>query len=83
LNYENRIKGHEVIFVDRDNKEKKIILEKIEIGTSPVSCKLFDDKGNRYLVPFIRIRKVFLQGQMVWDNSDSDLSGVKVIKGFD
>ncbi|MCA9459718.1 MAG: hypothetical protein KC550_04185 [Nanoarchaeota archaeon] len=83
LNHENKVKGHEVIFVDRNNNEKKIILERVEVGTSPVSCKLFDVEGNRYLVPFIRIRKVFLQGKLVWDNSDADLSGTKIIKGYE
>lgn len=83
LNYEGNAKGHEVEFIDRDNNEKKITLEKIDITSSPVSCKLYDCEGNKYLVPFIRIRRVFKDKEMVWDNSDTDLSNVKVIKGFD
>lgn len=81
LFYEGKIEGHEVVFLDRENKEKKIKLKKIEISASPVSCKLFDEEGNRYFVPFIRIRKVFFKGEMVWDNTDVDLSDVKIIKG--
>lgn len=83
LNYEGNIKGHEVIFIDRDNKEKKITLDKIEIGTSTVSCKLFDTYGNRYMVPFIRIREIYLEGELVWDSKDVDLSDSKIIKGYD
>lgn len=83
LHYEKRIKGHKVLFIDRDNNEKLIELKDIEIGTSPVSCKLFDTEGNRYLVPFIRVQKIFLGDTLVWDNSDSDMSDVKVIKGYD
>ncbi len=83
LNYNDNIKDHEVLFLDRENNEKRIFLEKIEITASPVSCKLFDRDGNRYLVPFIRIRKIFLKEELVWDNTDTDLSNVKVIKGFD
>lgn len=82
LNYNNQIKEHKVLFVNRDNVETIIELEKIDIGASPVSCKLYDKEGNRYLVPFVRIRKIFLKDELVWDNSDSDLSNVKVIKGF-
>jgi len=82
LNHNNEISGHEVVFLDRDNNEKTIILDKIEIGASPVSCKMFDTDGNRYLVPFMRIRTVHNhQKTLVWDSRDSDLSNVKVIKG--
>lgn len=83
INHNGEIKGHEVIFVDRNNNEKTIILERIEIGASPVSCKLYDTEGNRHLVLFIRIKKVFKDGQLVWDNSDVDTSNTKIIKGYD
>lgn len=83
LNYDGDIGGQKVIFLDRNNIEITIILERIEVGTSPVSCKLYCKDGNRYLVPFIRIRKVFNQrGELIWDNTDADLSDVKIIKGF-
>lgn len=82
LKHDDEIVGHEVEFLDRDNKLFKIVLKDIEVGLSPVSCKLFDEQGNRYLVPFIRIRRVFRQGELVWDNSSNDLSNVKVIKGY-
>lgn len=82
LNHDNRVKGHRVIFIDRDDIQKEILLEKIEIGTSPVSCKLFDKEGNRYLVPFIRIREVYLGKELVWTNKDKSLDDTKVIKGF-
>ena len=83
LNYEGKIKGHRVIFIDRDNNEKDIILDKIEIGSSTVSCKLFDSDGNRYLVPFIRIKEVYDGDELVWDGKSHDDSDVKIIKGFD
>ncbi len=82
LNYKKNINGYEILFVDRDNKEKKIILNKIEIGTSHISCKLFDEKGNRFIVPFIRIKKVFLGKELVFDNTDVDISNTKIVKGF-
>ena len=82
LNYGGNVKGHEIIFIDRDLKEKKIILDRIEIGTSTVSCKLFDEDGNRYLVPFIRIKKVFYNKELKFDNTDVDISNSKIIKGY-
>lgn len=83
LNYEGAIRGHKVLFINRNNEEQEIILESIEIGTSTVSCKLFDDQGKRHLVPFMRIRKIFLGEEMVWDATDTDMSNIKVIKGYD
>lgn len=83
LNHNKNIEGHIVLFIDRDNNEKKIELSKIEIGSSPVSCKLFDKDNNRYIVPFIRILKIFYKDELVWDNSETDRSNIKVIKGYD
>jgi hypothetical protein len=82
LNHEGNISGHRVLFLDRDNNEIEIELERIEIGASPVSCKMFDKDGKKYLVPFIRVRKIFLGDTLVWDNTDTDLSNVKIIKGY-
>lgn len=82
INYQKDVKGKKVIFIDRDNKEKSIILEKIEIGASPISCKLYDTEGNRYLVLFVRIKKVYEGETLIWDNSDTDISNVKIIKGY-
>lgn len=83
LFHEGRIENHEVIFLDRSGKEKTIILKDIEIGSSPVSCKLYCKEGNRHIVPFMRIRKIFKDKELVWDNSEADLSNTTVIKGYD
>ena len=82
LNERNEVKGHKVIFIDRENVEKEIQLDKIEISSSPVSCKLFDKEGNRYIVPFIRIREVYQGEELVWDGKDNDMSDTKIIKGY-
>lgn len=82
LNYNGGIKGHKVVYLDKNETEITLDLEKIEIGASPVSCKLYDKQGKRYAVPFIRIRKVFLGDELVWDNTETDLSNTKIIKGY-
>ena len=82
LFHEGRIEGHEVFFINRDNQEQKIIMKSIEIGASPVTCKIFDEEGKSYRIPFIKIRKVFFDRELVWDNTDTDLNNVKVIKGY-
>jgi len=82
LNYDGEVCGKTIIFTDRDDVEKTIILDSIEIGSSHVSCKLFDKEGNRYLVPFLRIKKVFKGEELIFDNSDIDTSNSKIIKGY-
>jgi len=82
INYEGSIEGYSVLFIDRNNEKKEIKLSKIEISSSHVSCKLFDEKDKMYIVPFLRIEKVFENGELAFDNSDVDRSNVKIIKGF-
>jgi hypothetical protein len=78
---EGRVAGHRVIFLNRDNQEQSITLSAIEIGSNPLSCRLFDQEGKRYIVPFLRIRYVYWENTLVWDNSDADLSNTQIIPG--
>lgn len=81
LNHEGTIKGKKVIFLDRNNEQKKVEVERIEIGTSPISFRLYDTNGNRHTILFIKIREVFdEQNNLVWDSKDVDLSNVTTIK---
>ena len=82
LNHEGRIKGHKIIFVDRNNNELEVIADRIEIGASPISCKIYDKDGKKHIIAFIRIKKIFLDDKLVWDNTDTDLSNTKIIKGY-
>jgi hypothetical protein len=81
LNYEGTIQGKKVIFLDRNNEEKTVIIDRIEIGTSPISFRIFDAEGNRHTILFIKIREVLDdKGKQVWDSKDIDLSHVRTIK---
>lgn len=82
LNHKNMIKGLKVFFIGKEGKEISINLSKIEIGTSPISCNLFDENLKRYRVPFLKIRKVLKGKELVWDNSDIDISNSKTIEAF-
>ena len=83
LEHEGQIKDHRVQFINREGNEEEITLDRIEIGASTISCKMYSDKGVRYVVPFLKIRKIFKYGELVWDATDTDLSDVKTIKGYD
>lgn len=81
LNHEERIKGKTIKFLDKNNQEKKIEIEKIEIGTSPVSFRVFDTKNTRHIIPFLRVQEVYdEQNKLVWDSKDVDLTNVKIIQ---
>ncbi len=81
LYHNGQIKGHSIEFTNRNGEEQIIELENIEIGASPISAKFYDTKGNRYLIPFLRVHKIFRQGELVWEG-DSKNKDVKVIRGF-
>jgi len=83
LNYDNDLQNISVEFIDRNGEKKTIELKKIDIGTSPISCTLIDKNEKKYRTPFLKIRKVFKnKTELIWDNSDVDLSNVKTIKGY-
>lgn len=83
LFHENRIKGHKIVYIDRDNIEKTITINSIEIGASPVTCKIFNEQDKSYRIPFIRIKKVLYEDDIVWENTDMNLDDVKIIKGYE
>ena len=81
LNHEGTIQGKKVKFLDRSNELKTVIIDRIEIGTSPISFRLFDTEGTRHTILFIKVREVFDQNdELVWDSTEIDLSHVRVIK---
>ncbi|MFW5704439.1 MAG: hypothetical protein ACOCXG_01225 [Nanoarchaeota archaeon] len=82
LKSDAELKKHFVIFLNRENKEIKIKIEKLEVKSSPLSCKIWDFEGKKHLVPYIRIRKILKGNELVWDSTDVDLDNVKVIKGY-
>jgi len=82
LNYHGKIKGLKVIFLNKKNEEEEIILKNIEVSTSPISCNLISTSGEKIRVAFLKIKKVFRNEELIWDNSETDFSNSKTIKGF-
>ena len=82
LNHQKRIEGLEVFFLNKSGEEISIKLSKIEIGTSPISCNLFDEDGKRFRTPFLKIRKVLDDGEIAWDNTDVKHNNSRTIQGW-
>ncbi|MDA3855768.1 MAG: hypothetical protein PF569_05895 [Candidatus Woesearchaeota archaeon] len=74
--------GHSILYLNKDNEDEIIKIYKIEIGTSPVSFKVYNEDGKRYIIPFIRVKKIFHNDTLVWENTDFNISDTKIIKGF-
>jgi hypothetical protein len=82
LNYNGEVKNKKIIYLDRNNEERDFIIEKIEISSSPISCKIYNKEGDFEKVPFFRIKKIFDEnGELIWE-TDNEFSDVKVIKGY-
>jgi len=82
LYHDGKVEGHEILYVDKENKEVIIKVKEIEIGSSPVSCKIIDVNDKKHRIMFIRIKSILYNGVVVWENTDFDLSNIKIIKGF-
>lgn len=74
--------GHSILYVNKDNEDELVKISKIEIGASPVSCKIYNEEGKRFTIPFVRVKKVFHNNALVWENTDFDMSDTKIIKGY-
>ncbi|MEC8220851.1 MAG: hypothetical protein VX028_02160 [Nanoarchaeota archaeon] len=81
LYHNGEVKGHEIVFTNRSGNEQTIELDSIEIGASPISAKFYDTEGKRHIIPFLRIHKVYRQGQLMWEGEEQS-KDVKIIKGF-
>ena len=81
LNHDGTIQGKKVKFLDRNNEVKTAVVDRIEIGTSPISFRLFEEDGTRHTILFIKVREVFDKNdELVWDSTEVDLSHVRTIK---
>lgn len=82
LNYENKIKNCVIKIENNNNEKKEIIVEKIEITSSPVSCKIYDKKGIRHIVPFHKILEIKKDNETIWIADQNKNKKVKIIKGY-
>ncbi len=83
LFYDGKIDGHEILHVDKENKEIRTKVKQIEIGPSPVSCRVIDEDNKKHRIMFVRVKAIYYKDEQVWDNTDFDLSDVKIIKGYE
>ena len=82
LNYEGKIKGHELFISDSRKGEYKIKIKEIEIGSSPVSFRVIDTEDKRHVLPFVKVSKIKYKGEVVWINESEKDPNLKVIEGY-
>lgn len=82
LNHEGKIQDHTLYVSDSRVGEYKIQIKEIEIGASPVSFRVIDKEGKRHVLPFVKIKKVEFNGEIVWINETENNPNLKIIEGY-
>ncbi len=76
--YKKEFEGYKFL-IFRDNREVMVEILKFEVNAKPIVCRIYDKEGKKYTLPLQFVRKVFLHDELVWDNTDSDISNIKII----
>lgn len=82
LNYDRGLEGLTVIYLDNNGEKKEIKVKSGEIGNTPVSCRLYDENGERYIVAYAKIIKIYDNGELAWDPGEPDQSSINVVEGY-
>jgi hypothetical protein len=83
LNHNKEAKGHIIHYIDKDENKKQVIISKIEIGASPITCKIYDLENKKHLIAFLKITKIFnKKNELVWEVDKNLNKKVKIIKGY-
>lgn len=83
LSYENRYEDHSIEYLNKENETEIIKIKELIVNTSPVSCRVIDENGNKKAIGYLRVIKIFDEdNEVVWDMSDRDISDVKIIGGY-
>jgi hypothetical protein len=82
LSYNKKIQGHKIIYINKENCEIEINIKNIIIGSSPITCTIYDENNKKHKIMFLRIKQIFYKDELVWDNTDINLNDSKTIKGY-
>ncbi len=82
LNYNGEVKGYLITYADKENKIKEILIDNIEIGTSPIKCAVYDNNKIKHIIPFTKIKCIKKENEIVWENPDFKINKTKIIKGW-
>ena len=75
--------GYIIEYYISPQKNEEITIEDIEITTSRLSFKVITSENKKVTLQYMRVLRIFNQDkELVWDDSEKDLSNIKVIQGY-
>lgn len=81
-NNEN-IENYVIEYINSSNIIENVSIKKLQVGASPLSCKVTTTEDEEKTLKYLRVRKVFnREGELIWDNSEKNLDDIKVIRGY-
>lgn len=65
------------------DKVEDIKIKSIEVGASPLSCKVITIDNEKRTLKYLRIKKIYNSyEELIWDNSDTKLGNAKIVGGY-
>ena len=75
--------GYIIEYYISPEKNEEITILDIEITISRLSFKVITPDNKKITLQYMRVLKIFNKdGELIWDDSEKDLSNIKVIEGY-
>lgn len=75
--------GYTLEYYISPDKNEIITIKKIEVTTSRLSFKVITNENKKISLQYMRVLKIFNKNkELIWDDSEKDLSNIKVIEGY-
>ncbi|MFT4244831.1 MAG: hypothetical protein ACMXYB_05250 [Candidatus Woesearchaeota archaeon] len=75
--------GYIIEYYISPEKSEEITVLDIEITISRLSFKITTPDNKKMTLQYMRVLRIFNQKkELIWDDSEKDLSNIKVIKGY-
>ena len=75
--------GYIIEYYISPQKSECIQIKNIEITISRLSFKVITQNNDKITLQYMRVLKIFNKNkELIWDDSEKDLSNVKIIEGY-
>ncbi|MFP4402569.1 MAG: hypothetical protein ACLFPL_05060 [Candidatus Nanoarchaeia archaeon] len=82
LSSQHPLANYSLIYLNSNNIEEILRFKQVIVTPSHISCKIVTPDEKTKTLNIFRIRKIFKGDEVVWDNSEQDLSNTKTIQGY-
>ena len=75
--------GYIIEYYLSPEKKEEIVIKDIEITTSRLSFKVITIENKKITLQYMRVLRIFDKNkELVWDDSEKNLSNITVIEGY-